>query len=65
MSCWRPPQPQSSPNIIPVGYQVLETELKDLWIRLKEVTHTLSAAAAEGDRSENAENSKEPHYPYY
>jgi len=34
---------------------VLQQEQKDLWIRRREVTAALSAAAAEGDRSENAE----------
>ncbi|WP_347987249.1 transcription elongation factor GreB [Methylomonas sp. AM2-LC] len=55
MSRWRPPQPKSSPYITVDGYQVLETELKQLWERRKLVTIALSAAAAEGDRSENAE----------
>jgi transcription elongation factor GreB len=34
---------------------VLEQELKALWTRRADVTRALSAAAAEGDRSENAE----------
>lgn len=55
MSRWRPPQPKSSPYITPEGYQALEIELRDLWTKRKEVTQALSAAAAEGDRSENAE----------
>ncbi|WP_027157099.1 transcription elongation factor GreB [Methylobacter luteus] len=55
MSRWRPPQPKSAPYITPEGYQALEMELKALWDRRKEVTLALSAAAAEGDRSENAE----------
>lgn len=55
MSRWRPPRPKSSPYITVGGYQVLETELKQLWERRKHVTAALSAAAAEGDRSENAE----------
>ncbi|HEY8218830.1 MAG TPA: transcription elongation factor GreB, partial [Methylobacter sp.] len=55
MSRWRPPSPKSSPYITPEGYQTLEMELKDLWTKRKEVTQALSAAAAEGDRSENAE----------
>lgn len=55
MSRWRPPRPKSSPYITADGYQVLETELKQLWERRKHVTVALSAAAAEGDRSENAE----------
>ena len=55
MSRYRPPQPRSSPYITPGGYAMLEQELKDLWTRRTEVTKALSAAAAEGDRSENAE----------
>lgn len=55
MSRWRPPRPKSSPYITSEGYQVLESELKGLWERRKHVTAALSAAAAEGDRSENAE----------
>ena len=55
MGRWRPPAPQSSPYITEEGYQRLETELKGLWNRRKDVTRALAAAAAEGDRSENAE----------
>ena len=55
MSRWRPPPPKSSPYITREGYQALEMELKELWSKRKEVTLALSAAAAEGDRSENAE----------
>jgi transcription elongation factor GreB len=55
MSRWRPPQPKKSPYITGEGYDALQTELNDLWQRRKEVTRALSAAAAEGDRSENAE----------
>jgi transcription elongation factor GreB len=55
MSRWRPPSPASSPYITPEGYQRLETELKGLWERRKDVTRALADAAAEGDRSENAE----------
>jgi transcription elongation factor GreB len=55
MSRWKPPRPKSSPYITPEGYQILETELKQLWDRRKHVTAALAAAAAEGDRSENAE----------
>jgi len=60
MSRWKPPGPKSSPYITPEGYQSLEIELRDLWTKRKEVTQALSAAAAEGDRSENAEYIKEP-----
>lgn len=55
MTRWKPPQPKASPYITSEGYQALETELKALWNKRKEVTQALSAAAAEGDRSENAE----------
>jgi len=55
MSRWRPPSPKSSPYITHNGYQKLEAELKQLWERRKLVTIALTAAAAEGDRSENAE----------
>ena len=55
MGRWRPPAPQASPYITVEGYQRMETELKGLWDRRKDVTRALAAAAAEGDRSENAE----------
>ncbi|MGU9956469.1 MAG: transcription elongation factor GreB [Arenicellales bacterium WSBS_2016_MAG_OTU3] len=55
MSRWRPPQPKSSPHITPQGYFSLEKELKEKWTFRAEVVQALSAAAAEGDRSENAE----------
>ncbi len=55
MSRWRPPRPKSAPYITLEGYRNLESELKQLWERRKHVTVALSAAAAEGDRSENAE----------
>lgn len=55
MGRWRPPALRSSPYITVEGYQRLETELKGLWDRRKDVTRALAAAAAEGDRSENAE----------
>ena len=55
MGRWRPPQPKKSPYITGDGYDTLQQELQGLWERRKEVTKALSAAAAEGDRSENAE----------
>ncbi|MDH5191204.1 MAG: transcription elongation factor GreB [Gammaproteobacteria bacterium] len=55
MGRYRPPQPKSSPYITPEGYETLQSELDGLWDLRKEVTAALSAAAAEGDRSENAE----------
>ncbi len=55
MSRYRPPQPPSSLYITPQGYTALDDELKALWKRRHLVVEALSAAAAEGDRSENAE----------
>lgn len=56
MSRWRQPRPKSSPYITPAGEKDLKSELQELWLlRRKEVVPALSAAAAEGDRSENAE----------
>lgn len=55
MSRWRPASPQSSPYITAQGALRLEAELKALWERRADVTQHLAAAAAEGDRSENAE----------
>lgn len=55
MGRWRPAPPRSSPYITADGHARLEQELKDLWIQRREVVAALSAAAAEGDRSENAE----------
>ncbi|MFA5983272.1 MAG: transcription elongation factor GreB [Methylococcaceae bacterium] len=55
MSRWRPPPPKSSPYITPEGYRELEAELRALWDKRKLVTLAVTAAAAEGDRSENAE----------
>jgi len=56
MSRWRPPQSPSSPYITPEGEEALKAELKKLWLlRRREVVPALQAAAAEGDRSENAE----------
>lgn len=55
MGRWRPPAPASSPYITPAGFEVLKKELDDIWLRRRDVVKALSAAAAEGDRSENAE----------
>jgi len=55
MGRYRPPAPKSSPYITRQGYEILDEELTQLWKRRAEVTKALSAAAAEGDRSENAE----------
>ncbi|MFC1688111.1 transcription elongation factor GreB [Pseudomonadota bacterium] len=56
MGRWRPPSARSSPYITPEGETALRQELKELWqLRRQEVVPALQAAAAEGDRSENAE----------
>jgi transcription elongation factor GreB len=55
MGRYRPPAPAASPYITRAGYQSLSDELKFLWKHRTGVTRALSAAAAEGDRSENAE----------
>ncbi|MGE5625833.1 MAG: transcription elongation factor GreB [Bacillota bacterium] len=55
MSRWRPPSEKSSPYITREGYAILQAELQALWKRRDGVTKALAAAAAEGDRSENAE----------
>jgi transcription elongation factor GreB len=54
MGRYRAP-PESSPYITPEGQRTLGSELKALWVRRADVTRALTAAAAEGDRSENAE----------
>lgn len=55
MGRYRPPAEKSSPYITRQGYQTLQNELKALWKKRDEVTRAVTAAAAEGDRSENAE----------
>lgn len=55
MGRWRPPAPSSSPYITPAGFVALQKELDDIWLRRRDVVKALAAAAAEGDRSENAE----------
>jgi len=55
MGRWRAPAPESSPYITPAGFVALQRELDDIWLRRRDVVKALSAAAAEGDRSENAE----------
>jgi transcription elongation factor GreB len=56
MSRWRPPAEQSTALVTREGHARLKAELDDLWrVRRPEVVKALSAAAAEGDRSENAE----------
>lgn len=55
MGRYRPPAPKSSPYITRAGHENLQGELRQLWKRRGGVTRALAAAAAEGDRSENAE----------
>ena len=55
MGRWRPPTPDSSPYITPAGFRALKEELDDIWLRRRDVVKALAEAAAEGDRSENAE----------
>jgi len=55
MGRWRPPAPKSSPYITEAGFEDLQAELKSLWVRRRDVVQALAEAAAEGDRSENAE----------
>jgi len=55
MGRWRPPAPSSSPYITPAGFAALQEELDNIWLRRRDVVKALAEAAAEGDRSENAE----------
>lgn len=56
MSRYRPPQPRGSKYITQAGWQKLKDELDHLWRVLRpQVTQAVSEAAAQGDRSENAE----------
>jgi len=55
MGRWKPPPPASSPYVTRPGYEQLQQELKEIWLRRRDVVKALAAAAAEGDRSENAE----------
>ncbi|MEW4983149.1 MAG: transcription elongation factor GreB [Cycloclasticus sp.] len=55
MSRYRPPAPPKSPYITKKGFEQLQAEEKSLWLKRRPVVTALSAAAAEGDRSENAE----------
>jgi transcription elongation factor GreB len=56
MGRWRPPGEASTAMITRAGHDRLKAELDDLWrVQRPEVVRALAAAAAEGDRSENAE----------
>ncbi|MDG2461030.1 MAG: transcription elongation factor GreB [Luminiphilus sp.] len=56
MSRYRPPRKAGSPYITPEGEAALRAELHNLWkVERPEVTKAVSAAAANGDRSENGD----------
>ena len=56
MSRWRPPIEKGSKYITPEGARKLTEELQYLWkVERPHVTARVSDAAAQGDRSENAE----------
>ena len=56
MTRYRPPAPQSSKYITPSGERRLRAELEALWrVERPRVTAAVAAAAAQGDRSENAD----------
>ena len=56
MGRWRPAEKPASPYITHAGASRLREELQYLWRKHRpEVVAALTAAAAEGDRSENAE----------
>ena len=56
MARYRPPRPESSKYITPEGAAILRRELDELWrVKRPAVTQAVSEAAAQGDRSENAE----------
>jgi transcription elongation factor GreB len=56
MGRYRPPEKPGSRYITPAGHQKLRSELDQLWrVERPQVTAAVAAAAAQGDRSENAE----------
>lgn len=56
MTRYRPASPTGSQFITPAGAERLRAELDDLWkVERPRVTQAVSEAAAQGDRSENAE----------
>jgi transcription elongation factor GreB len=56
MARYRAPRPESSKYITPEGAAALRRELDELWrVKRPAVTKSVSEAAAQGDRSENAE----------
>jgi transcription elongation factor GreB len=55
MTRYRPPAAPKSPYITRAGWEALLAEQDALWTKRREVVAHVTAAAAEGDRSENAE----------
>ncbi|MCP3874613.1 MAG: transcription elongation factor GreB [Desulfobacteraceae bacterium] len=56
MGRWRPPREKGSKYITPEGARKLTEELQHLWkVERPDVSARVAAAAAQGDRSENAE----------
>ena len=56
MGRWRPPTQAGSQYITRAGAERLRAELDELWrVERPQVTQAVSEAAAQGDRSENAE----------
>ena len=56
MGRYRPPEPPKTAVITPAGYALLQEEMNFLWkVKRPEVTRKVSEAAAQGDRSENAD----------
>jgi len=56
MSRYRPPRPRGSAYITPTGHRKMTEELKQLWkVERPKITQSVSDAAKQGDRSENAE----------
>ena len=56
MARYRAPRPESSKYITPEGAAALRRELDELWrVKRPAVTRAVAEAAAQGDRSENAE----------
>lgn len=56
MSRYRPPRKAGTALITPQGEATLRAELHELWhVKRPKVTQAVSEAAAQGDRSENAE----------
>ncbi|MEG2794011.1 MAG: transcription elongation factor GreB [Pseudomonas sp.] len=57
MSRYRPPRTAGTALITPEGEARMRAEFHELWhVRRPQVTQSVSEAAAQGDRSENAEN---------